>query len=208
MIVIAQLNPLILEGLWENATDLFYSWHFCSVRHCKSKDAERDRRKSECVCVCVCECVCASVYTFIQRDSALRATAQTCCCHVETMRSDFDELAQSFMRLYSKYKRVFSLLFSGLKDKMWSDTWVEANKDHAPVMEQNWELGSSMIHNYITATKSLCWVQTHVHTRNLCLLWAFVASILGSSCTAEVSRDCDDQIWNNTRADPTILAGW
>lgn len=78
MIVFAQLSPLILEGLWENATELFYSWHFGSVRHCTSKGAERDRGKSECECVCVY----MSVYNFNQRDSALKATPQSCCCHI------------------------------------------------------------------------------------------------------------------------------
>lgn len=37
MIVFAQLSPLMLEGLWENATDLFYSWHFtlCVIAQAK-----------------------------------------------------------------------------------------------------------------------------------------------------------------------------
>ncbi len=55
MIVFAQLSPLILEGLWENATDLFYSWHFALCVIAQAKElSETEGRASESVCVYEC----------------------------------------------------------------------------------------------------------------------------------------------------------
>lgn len=61
-----------------------------------------------------------------------------------------------------------------------------------------YKVASSMIHNYISATKSLCWARTHVHTSTSCLLRYSVANVLGPSYKAAVSWDGNDQNWNNT----------
>lgn len=57
MIVFAQLSPLILEGLWENATELFYSWHFslCVIAQAKElSETQGGVSVHACVCLCVC----------------------------------------------------------------------------------------------------------------------------------------------------------
>lgn len=54
-IVFAQLSPLILEGLWENATELFSSWHFAVCVTAQAKElSETEGRVSESVCVHEC----------------------------------------------------------------------------------------------------------------------------------------------------------
>lgn len=189
MIVFAQLSPVILEGLRENASDLFYSWPFCSVRHCTSKGAEWSGGKSE-------------PQTWLHPEG----NSSNLLLSHKNNETWFDELTttSSWGNRIQNTRDYFYYFFRTEGQKCGVTHERKEIKDHAPMME----LGLGVIHNYITATKSLCWVCTHVYTSSSCLMWVSVAKVLGPSCKEAVSWGGNDEKRNNTQTHLTILAGW
>lgn len=105
MIVFAQLSPLILEGLWENATDLFYSWHFALCVIAQAKElSETEGRASKSVCVWVCIFSSKEAPPWRQRLKPAAVTYKQ--WDLIWLTNNDIEL----VKLYSKYQRLFSLL--------------------------------------------------------------------------------------------------